>query len=245
LRRRGGLSWGEDTPRPRHPTCWTKVVAGSCPGGAQACSPALQRRVGSLPISGSIVEFEDKVNEKEHQAPWSQTPDSLFVAFQATAVTAAQRLLNMNEAHHAASVLALVYLQYHEFGAGKPSGGYAKRLEFIEKTFGIDLSCAKEMLPELLELTKLRNGVVHDLSLYSYEFDSDRGGLWATPKPVVEVSADTAMQASMLMPEIIDAIFLAASRQFFQREPTVRPLTPQIAAVHRSIREERGWRKTP
>lgn len=263
-----------------------------------------------------VVEYPE-----EGQAPWSQTADSLFLAFQAVAITAVQRLQHMSEAHHTVSSLSLAYLQHYEGGARscdnidcqetfqefeklsrddvfvlqkeykrmllvasltvldtflsdlirflflykqeaipargpqdvdqneviekivrKPFGGYVKRLQFIERTFGIDLSGAKGRLPELTNLTRVRNEIVHDLSMYEYRLDS-KAGLWATPKPVVEVSIETMLQASMLIPEMIDAIFLEASRQFFEREPTIRPVTPELAAVHSSIRAERGWDK--
>jgi hypothetical protein len=111
-----------------------------------------------------------------------------------------------------------------------------KRIDFLSGRFSVSLE--SELLSELEILTSLRNELAHHSGFYRFNKDEASGSIWAQPKPLPEVSQESATKVHIIVTEVCDAILVAMCRKLFGNSPRVRPLTPEVAAVHTSFRDE-------
>lgn len=115
---------------------------------------------------------------------------------------------------------------------------YRDRVAYLKKAFGFSLTNLESSLNELGRFAELRNQVVHDSALWKYSWDGRGKGLRIEPKPLPNVSFEAATEASLTVIEVIDGIFVEASRKLFKRDPKVRLTTPETKKLHESIRKQ-------
>src|SRR4029079_4951964 len=60
----------------------------------------------------------------------------------------------------------------------------------------------------------------------------------AEAKPLPEVSHEDATKIQMIVTEVCDKLLVAMCRTLFGDDPRVRPLTPEVAAVHQNFRDQ-------
>jgi hypothetical protein len=113
---------------------------------------------------------------------------------------------------------------------------YRRRLELL--TARLDVQIEAKQLEDLALLVKLRNEVVHHGGLFRFRLHDVTGDVWAEPRPLPEVPREQAMNAAMLVSEICDVLLTAMSKQLFGKEPSVRPMTPEVEAAHAHVREQ-------
>lgn len=113
---------------------------------------------------------------------------------------------------------------------------YPERLKYLEKRFHIKSSDAEDRLPSLVKFAELRNKVVHDTASYSYGVATGGRELKTERKSVPRVDFYTSMNSAMVVAEVIDALFVAATRKVFKREPAIRLMTPSVIAAHEKFR---------
>lgn len=121
----------------------------------------------------------------------------------------------------------------------RPGGGYGQRFENLRTLYGLPLSSAEALLPEIDRVACLRNEIAHDASLYELR-EASPGLFYADAKPLPEATADEALEVLMLVTEFTDSIFVEVFEHLFGRLPDVRPLTPAINEAHQ--RQRQTWR---
>lgn len=113
--------------------------------------------------------------------------------------------------------------------------GPPKKLVFLAKYLGLELG---PTLDELTSLFVLRNKIVHQSGFYVFSRMGPENRLWATAQALPVPSAIVVQKAQVLVTEVSDAIFVAMFRSLFGHDPKLRPLTPEISAAHRTLREQ-------
>ena len=113
---------------------------------------------------------------------------------------------------------------------------YAERLKYLDKQFSIKSSDAEDRLPMIAEFAELRNRVVHDTASYSYGVATGGQELRTERKSVPKVDFYTSMNSAMVVAEVIDALFVAATQKVFKRDPAIRLMTPAVVAAHEKFR---------
>jgi hypothetical protein len=99
----------------------------------------------------------------------------------------------------------------------------SERIDYLQQGFGIDLSTSRKLVETVQSFADLRNRLVHDTSMFMYSAASKTGKLEVLPKSHgQQVQWETADQVLDRCDDLVDAIFLAASKHFFKREPEVR-----------------------
>jgi hypothetical protein len=92
-------------------------------------------------------------------------------------------------------------------------------------------------LPELSRLTTLRNELVHHVGFYRFVVEPGRG-LRSEEKPLPYVTEEDASKIPVIVGDVCDAIYVAMSKDIFGVNPKVRPVNPELAEFHRSLREK-------
>ena len=123
----------------------------------------------------------------------------------------------------------------------KKFSSQGKRIAFLSERFGVKID--KDICSELECLTLLRNELAHHSGFYKFNKNVQTGEIWAQPKPLPEVSQENALKAQVIVNEVCDGILVAMCRTLFGDDPRVRPLTPDVAAVHQEFRLEWAARK--
>lgn len=116
---------------------------------------------------------------------------------------------------------------------------YGQRFEKLRALYGLPLSSAEALLPQIERVANLRNEIAHDASLYELQ-EASPGLFYADAKPLPEATADEALEVLMLVTELTDSIFVEVFEHLFGRLPDVRPLTPAISEAHQ--RQRQTWR---
>jgi hypothetical protein len=124
-------------------------------------------------------------------------------------------------------------------GKVRSEGVYGQRLDKLRVLYGLPLSSAEALLPEIKRVADLRNEIAHDASLYELR-EASSGLFYADAKPLPEATADEALEVLMLVTEFTDSIFVEVFEHLFGRMPDVRPLTPAIQEAHQ--RQRQTWR---
>lgn len=111
--------------------------------------------------------------------------------------------------------------------------GPPKKLSFLTEYLGLDLGDSLEILTAFF---KLRNKIVHQSGFYAFSRVEPDGRVWATAQEVPAPSSREVQQAQVLVREVSDAIFVTMFLKMFNKEPPVRPVTPEISAAHQQLR---------
>ncbi|HSG40430.1 MAG TPA: hypothetical protein VLE27_12390, partial [Thermoanaerobaculia bacterium] len=111
----------------------------------------------------------------------------------------------------------------------------SSRVGFLVSQFGVSLY--DTLLPELSRLTTLRNELVHHVGFYRFVVDPGRG-LRSEEKPLPYVTEEDARKIPVIVGDVCDTIYVAMSNGIFGVDPKVRPVNPELAELHRSLREK-------
>ena len=94
-----------------------------------------------------------------------------------------------------------------------------------------------ELLGELSRLTTLRNEIAHHSGFYRFVLDASGRGLRSEEKPLPYVTEEDAGKVSVVVGDVCDAIFVSMSLRIFGVMPQVRPVNPDLAVLHREMRD--------
>lgn len=114
---------------------------------------------------------------------------------------------------------------------------WRQRFDFLCEHLGVTFEPGA--VEDLGRLVNLRNEVAHHSGLYDFVVDASDQSIYARPRPIPEVHSADSQASVMIVTEVIDKILVALSQRLRGVPPTVRPLTPAVAAVHRKLRESR------
>lgn len=111
---------------------------------------------------------------------------------------------------------------------------WKSRYDFLCKNFEVKIKQDTE--DELARLIALRNEVAHHTGLYDFVIEPNDRAVYATPRPIPEVSTKDSALAPMLVAEVTDQLLVAISQRLFNEAPSLRPLTPEIEAAYAAQR---------
>ena len=114
----------------------------------------------------------------------------------------------------------------------------SERLQFLSYTFGINLASNQGDIAKLQEYADLRNDLLHDISVFAYRTEREKGRVGVQRRGETEVSAEFASKVFDLCGTLVEAIFDEVSTGVFHGKLELRPGSTVAAPLAEAIDEE-------